>query len=356
MRLSSKVVPVCSALGKKSLVSLMAILSFAVISHANAAEKHAPTPANSAAKNAADMKKYEEVIFGSDAKFVMVPIPGGKFMMGSAEKEDKRSADEGPQRELTVEPFWMEEHETTWDEYQVYMYNLDIQKREAVKDSPKSKEDDVADVVSRPTKPYTDMSFGMGKEGCPAVCMTHYAARTYCQWLSAKTGRYYRLPTEAEWEYACRAGSKTAYSFGDDPKQLGDYAWFSGNSKEKYHPVMKKKPNAWGLYDMHGNVDEWVLDQYDEVFYKNAKSAFNPPLKLYPHVVRGGAYDDDPEAVRSATRRGSNKDWKQQDPQLPQSIWYHTDAQFVGFRVIRPLVEPSAADKKKIWDAGIEVH
>ncbi len=203
------------------------------------------------------------------------------------------------------------------------------------------------------------MTFGMGKDGFPAICMTQLAAKTYCKWLSAKTGRYYRLPTEAEWEYACRAGTKTAYSFGDDPAQLGDYAWYFDNSDDKYHKVGLKKPNPWGLYDMHGNVAEWMLDQYIPDYYKSlagkvSREPWAVPRRLYPQSVRGGSWDDDPGKLRSAARRGSHKDWKQQDPQLPQSIWYFTDALFLGFRVVRPLVEPSEAEKAKLWDAGAD--
>ena len=166
--------------------------------------------------------------------------------------------------------------------------------------------DKTADALAIPTKPYADMTFGMGKEGYPAVCMTQFAAKMYCKWLSAKTGRYYRLPTEAEWEYACRAGTTTAYSFGDDPAKLGDYAWFEGNSDEKYHKVGQKKPNPWGLYDMHGNVAEWCLDQYVADRYKQlrADKAVDNPLvpvtKAYPQVVRGGAWTDEAPLLRSA--------------------------------------------------------
>ena len=191
----------------------------------------------------------------------------------------------------------------------------------------------------------------MGKGKYPAICMTQHAARKYCEWLSAKTGHYYRLPTEAEWEYACRAGSKTAYHFGDDPSKLGDYAWFTDNSNEQYQPVGRKKPNAWGLHDMHGNVSEWVLDQYQETY--DAKATKNPlvvPNKLYPRVVRGGGWDDTAHWLRSARRIASSEDWKEQDPQIPQSIWYHTDALSVGFRVVRPLRVPSAKERAEKWD------
>jgi formylglycine-generating enzyme required for sulfatase activity len=245
----------------------------------------------------------------------------------------------------------MGKYEVTWDEYEVFMFQLDIHQRTIRGEDP-SPLDKLADALVRPTKPYTDMTFGMGKEGFPAISMTQHAAKKYCEWLSAKTGRFYRLPTEAEWEYACRAGTTTAYSFGDDASQLDDYAWNYDNSDAKYQKVGQKKPNPWGLYDMHGNVAEWCADQYDARYYstgagKVSQNPLNVPTKVEPCVVRGGSWDDDPEQLRSAARRGSHKDWKQQDPQIPQSVWYYTDAQFVGFRVVRPLHEPSAEEKAK---------
>ena len=211
----------------------------------------------------------------------------------------------------------------------------------------------VADAVARPTTPYVEMSFGMGTDGFPAISMTQHAANMYCKWLSSKTGHYYRLPTEAEWEYACRAGTKTAYSFGDDKKLIDEYAWHGDNSNEKYQKVGAKKPNPWGLHDMHGNVSEWVLDQFSEEGYTKYQGTKLDPFiygkELYPRVTRGGSWMDGPADLRSAARYPSSEDWKEQDPQLPQSIWYHTDAQFLGFRVIRPLIIPSSDEMDKYW-------
>ena len=310
------------------------------------------------AKTEPEMKPYTDVIANGDVTFDLIPIPGGKYLMGSPDGEEGRNEDEGPQHEVQIPPFWMGKCEVTWNEYEIWMFSLDIQRRELNKVAPTESEK-LADAVTRPTKPYTDMTFGMGKEGFPAICMTQLAAKTYCKWLSKKTGRYYRLPTEAEWEYACRAGTTTPYSFGDDASKLGDYAWYFDNSEDAYHKVGTKKPNPWGLHDMHGNVAEWTLDQYIPNYYTQCagKLSVDPwaiPTKLYPQSVRGGAWDDDPAALRSAVRRGSDKDWKQQDPQLPQSIWYFTDALFLGFRVVRPLVEPTAEEKDKIWNAGAD--
>jgi formylglycine-generating enzyme required for sulfatase activity len=305
----------------------------------------------SKAEAAAEMKRYVEPIVGTDLKFEMVPIAGGKFLMGSPAEEKGRQKDEGPQHEVKIDPFWMEAHDVTWEEYELWGLGLDKQRREMNKIAA-TDHDKLVDTVAMPTKPYADMSFGMGKEGYPAISMTQFAAKVYCKWLSAKTGHYYRLPTEAEWEYACRAGSTTAYSFGNDAEKLGDYAWFTDNSDDKYHKVATKKPNAWGLYDMHGNVAQWVLDQYDADFYQKsagqvADNPFSPPTSEYGRVVRGGSWDDEAAKCRSAARRSSNKDWKKQDPQIPQSIWYLTDANFVGFRVVRPLRIPTPAEAKK---------
>ncbi len=301
------------------------------------------------ATDSASMKAYNEQVPGTDSKFKMVPIPGGSFMMGSPAKENGHQPDEAPQHEVSVDPFWMEEHEVTWAEYELWALNLDKQRRKFNK-TEITERDKVVDTVAVPTSPYQEMSFGMGKEGTPAICMTQFAAKVYCRWLSAKTGRYYRLPTEAEWEYACRAGKSTAYSFGNDPAKLGEYAWYTENSDDKYHRIAMKKPNPWGLYDMHGNVSEWVIDQYTTDFYGKTAGKSNPLAactKEFGRVVRGGSWDDDPEKCRSSTRRASEKDWKKQDPQIPKSIWYLTDATFVGFRVIRPLRIPTAAEAIK---------
>ncbi len=319
----------------------------------------AEAPSATNAKTEREMKPYKQVITGTRVTFEMVPIPSGIFTMGSPASEEDRKEDEGPQVKVRAEPFWMGKYEVTWDEFDIWSFNLDIQRRKLT-NTKATDNDTVADAITRPTKPYTDMTFGSGHDRYPAICMTQLAAKTYCKWLSAKTGHYYRLPTEAEWEYACRAGSTTAYFFGDDAEKLGEYAWFYDNAGEdreaNYHRVGKKKPNPWGLHDIIGNVSEWTLDQHIPDHYAkfakqdviNVFDLLAVPTKLFPRTARGGSWDDDPEGLRSAARYQSSLEWKIQDPQLPQSIWYHTDALHVGFRIVRPLRVPSAKERKRL--------
>ncbi|MFN7138121.1 MAG: SUMF1/EgtB/PvdO family nonheme iron enzyme [Limisphaerales bacterium] len=307
---------------------------------------------NSKEKSEGEMKAYTGTIT-PNVTFEMLPIPSGEFVMGSPESEKDSKPDERPQHKVKIEPFWMGKFEVTWNEYELFMYP------DQNKLTDTTYQSEAADATARPTKPYVEMSFGMGKDGFPAISMTQHAANKYCQWLSAKTGHFYRLPTEAEWEYACRAGTTTAYSFGDDPSKLDEYAWFGDNSDYKYQKVGRKKPNPWGLHDMHGNVAEWCLDQYSPEFYMQGNGTivvnpWNRATEPYPHVARGGSWDDDAHKLRSAARRASDPNWKQQDPQLPKSIWYHTDAQFLGFRIVRPLKVPSAEEMHKYWNNGVE--
>jgi formylglycine-generating enzyme required for sulfatase activity len=308
---------------------------------AGAAPPQEPPP------SASSMKSYVETIPGTEVKFEMLPISGGTFTMGSPAEEAKRGDDEGPQHPVQIAPFWMGKYEVTWEEYDNFAFSLDLKKKEREKvDLTKQPETEKkSDAVTRPTPPYADETFSFGRNGQPCICITHHAAMEYCRWLSEKTGKIYRLPTEAEWEYACRAGTKTAYSWGNDAGQLGEYAWNVDNA-EKPQKIGKKKPNPWGLYDMHGNVAEWCLDHYVKDTYKSYPTdkatvgpVILPDAKEYPYVARGGSWDDDADKLRSAARRASDKEWSTQDPQRPQSIWWHTDATFVGFRIIRPLSE-----------------
>jgi formylglycine-generating enzyme required for sulfatase activity len=278
---------------------------------------------------------YKATIPNSTISYDMAAVPAGEFTMGSTAKPDEQ-----PTHKVKVDAFWMQAHEVTWDEYRLFMFAS--QTEAAAKDA-------VVDAVSRPTKPYVEMSFGMGLNGFPAISMTQHAANKYAQWLSARTGEFYRLPTEAEWEYACRAGGNGV------PAKVDDSAWYQANSDGKYQLVAKKKPNAWGLYDMLGNVMEWTLDQYTP--YK-ADAQTNPWVKQttpYPHVARGGSWNDPATALTCTARTASSPDWKMQDPQLPKSIWYHTDAQWLGFRLARPAKIPTADEMYRYWNNGVQL-
>jgi formylglycine-generating enzyme required for sulfatase activity len=289
----------------------------------------------------AGVANYTETIPESKVTFDMIAVPAGSFVLGSPDGEAGRKPDEGPQHEVKLAAFWIAKCETTWDMFDLYW------KEEALPEAGKPPAPQYgADAVTRPTPPYADETFGHAREGHPCLGVSHHAAMMFCRWLSKKTNKTYRLATEAEWEYACRAGTKSAYPFGADAAPLGDYAWFKDNAGDTTHPIGSKKPNAWGIHDMLGNVSEWCLDHYSKNDYAKwpAGKTLDRPVRKptdikYSHVVRGGSWVEDAAACRSASRRGSEKSWLKQDPQRPQSIWWMTDADFVGFRIVRAVDE-----------------
>ena len=294
------------------------------------------------AQSTVDFKAYEQPIPGSSFRFRMVPIKSGDFLMGSAASEKGRKQDDFPQQKTHISAFWMAAYEVTRDELDVFL-----------KDENTSQNSDM-DAITRPSPQYIDFSLGMGKEGgYPANSMSQYAALMYCKWLYNKTGIFYRLPTEAEWEYACRAGSTTRYFFGDDSTQLGNYAWYEQNSEDKFHKVGQKQPNAWGLYDMLGNVMEWTLDHYNPVPPPGTATVNDPfatpNAAKYPKTLRGGGYADKASDLRNASRFHSEPAWNRRDPQIPKSKWWLTDAPSVGIRIVRPAKQPGAAEIEQFF-------
>jgi formylglycine-generating enzyme required for sulfatase activity len=282
-------------------------------------------------------------ITGSSLSFKMQSIPAGSFLIGSTASEKNREKIEGPQKKIQIPAFWMGAYEVTRDEFDVFL-----------KDEQTSQNVDV-DAITRPSAQYVDLTWGMGKEGgYPANSMSQFGALMYCKWLYKKTGIFFRLPTEAEWEYACRAGTNTTYYFGNDPSLLYQYAWYLDNSDEKYQKVGLKKPNPWGLYDMLGNLMEWTLDHYEPDRYKeladNAIEKIMPAKTAkYPKVLRGGSYEEGSEELRVATRFHSDPSWNKRDPQIPKSKWWLTEGKNVGFRLIQPMQQPTPAEVNQFF-------
>jgi formylglycine-generating enzyme required for sulfatase activity len=288
---------------------------------------------------------YEVTIPHTTVKYRMAPVPAGEFTMGSTTGKP----DERPPHKVRLDAFWMQTTEVNWDAYLMFMFSDQANER--------GNPDALVDALSRPTAPHLEMSFGRGNAGYPAISMTQHAANKFAQWLSAKTGEFYRLPTEAEWEYACKAGSDTGVPAGD----LGDYAWYQQNSVTSaftdgtYHKVGSKKPNAWGLHDMLGNVMEWTLDQYAPYPAEAQTNPWVRSTKAYPHAVRGGSWNDPAAAVTCTARVASEARWKRRDPQLPKSVWYMTDAEWLGFRLVRPATLPGAEEMYRAWNNHVEV-
>jgi len=349
-----------------SVVIVFSLLSWAAAEEIPGLVKEKPSEGRFVETDQGYMVAYTVAIPGTEVAFEMIPIPGGVIRLGSPDSEAGREASEGPQFEVELAPYWMGKYEVTWSEYKEYMDLYGIFKEFESESIRPVTDGNRVDAITAPTELY-DPSFTFAKgehPRQPAVTMTQYAAKQYTKWLSAITSQSIRLPTEAEWEHACRAGTTTAYSFGDDPAQLGEYAWYFENSSETTHPVGEKKPNPWGLYDIHGNVSEWVLDQMLDDGYGrfagkrvSAAEAVVWPNKLFPRVVRGGNWDSMAAACRSASRLGSHDPkWKSKDPNLPLSPWWFTSdpARGVGFRVVRPLEPVSREMMAKYWEPDID--
>ena len=285
-------------------------------------------------------KVYEQPVSGSALKIKMIPIPAGNFVFGN---NNASSTDEKPAHKINLSAFWMGAYEITHDQYDIFF-----------KDELTSVNADV-DAVTRPTAQYIDLSWDMGRDGgYPANSMSQFNALMFCRWLYKKSGVFYRLPTEAEWEYACHAGNQNEYYFGNNKSELSNYAWFADNSNSKYQKVGQKKPNAWGLYDMLGNVCEWTLDHYSSEYYSTLKDEVtNPTAEIlktkYPHTLKGGSYSDKAEDLYVTNRWSSDPSWNKRDPQIPKSKWWLTDAANVGFRIVRPLTAPTKEEAEAFY-------
>lgn len=306
------------------------------------------------------MVPYSESFERTNISFEMIPVPGGEVTIGSPDSEAGRSEDEGPQFTVNLNPFWMAKTELTWGEYNTFMRSYDVFKKLSSVGIRQVTDDNRADAITVPTPLYDPgktYEFGDDKNQ-PAVTMTQYSAKQYTKWLSGLTGVQYRLPTEAEWEFGARAGSRTAYSFGNDPAELEKYAVFAATDGPA--KVGSKAPNAYGLHDMHGNVWEWTIDQFSPKGFqgRGGKSftgfeATHWPTQADSRCVRGGGWQDPAERVRSAARMGSvDEDWKDDDPNVPLSPWWYTSdpSRMVGMRLVRSATPLSNELMVKFWE------
>lgn len=223
------------------------------------------------------LRPYADTIPGTLVAFDMVPLPGDP-------------------------PLYIGRTEVTWDEYDVFAYRLD---------EPEA--DRAQDASARPSKPYGAPDYGWGHQGYPAISIAAPAAIEYAAWLSAKTGKRYRLASDAEWTRAASAAFATAPT----PGQLDSLAWHGGNSGRRSHPVATKSPDALGLFDLLGNAAEWVI------------GTDGRPL------TRGGSWADAPAQLGPATGARYSSSWQERDPQFPKSRWWLSDGPFVGFRLVR---------------------
>ncbi len=276
---------------------------------------------------------------GAEISFEMILVPGGTFRMGSAADEPGRKEDEGPSHPVRISPFYLASTETTLELFLAYY--LETKRSDSGIGLASVREGepaaDQADAVTGPTPVYGDLSMGRSQDH-PAVGMTWENAVNFCRWLSRKTGRSYRLPSEAEWEYACRAEGVDGPLAGKAGKAIEESAWFEENSDREPRPVAEGAPNGWGFHDLQGNVREWVADFYSAAAY--SKRAAEEPV-LDPtgpetgrvHVARGGDHGSPAEEIRCAARSFEEDWWRSLDPQLPKSRWWLPMMDHIGFRV-----------------------
>jgi formylglycine-generating enzyme required for sulfatase activity len=299
-------------------------------------------------------ENYIEQIPETNLTINMIAIPGGTFKMGSDKKESFRNEDEGPVRNVTVSPFFMSEIQVTWDQFWGFFLFTMSEGRTPPEVVFENNSRPDLDAVSGPTAPSGSPNQGWGDGELPAITMTHYAAETFCQWLSLVTGKKYRLPTEAEWEYAARGGTETPYFFEGNPKDfsergfmrrfrkpktdvISEYVIYYQNSKNRTQEPDKVKPNPFGLKNMYGNVMEYCADKYSPNAYSRTELNVTNPIATEgeEYVVRGGYFNSDPADFRSASRGHTRHDeWLRTDPQHPKSIWWYTDVKGIGFRVV----------------------
>lgn len=299
-------------------------------------------------------ESYMEQIPNTAVSFNMVAVPGGAFQMGSPENEAFRDKDEGPVRIVNISPFFMGEVEVSWNEFWTF-YGATMSEGRIDPYTIRAHNDSEPDAISGPTPPFGIPDQGWGGGDRPAITMTHYAAKTYCQWLSQVTGKKYRLPTEAEWEYACRGGTQTPYFFEGDPKRyasvgirnkifgpdtttINSYSVYALNSGGKTREPFFVEPNPFGLKNMSGNVFEYCSDWYSpDAYAQTATEVTDPagPVTGTEHVIRGGNYLSEAEDLRSAARESTDSEaWLITDPQQPKSLWWYSDMKGIGFRVV----------------------
>lgn len=302
-----------------------------------------------------EFKDFTETVPGTRASIKMKAVPGGTFQMGSQESDPYSRDDEYPRHSVTVSDFFMSEVEITWNQYWAFYAETMSEGRTKPEVIYANNTRPDVDAVSGPTPPFgmPDQGWGMGER--PAITMTHYAAETFCQWLRLKTGKNYRLPTEAEWEYAARGGTDSPYFFEGKPKSftnesfwnnlfgadttnINRYAIYANNSKSRTQEPNRVAPNPFGLKNMLGNVYEYCQDYYAEDAYSQVPDgAVDPkgPASGEHFVIRGGCYADDATELRCAARAHSDYEkWLRTDPQNPKSIWWLSDFKGIGFRIV----------------------